>query len=145
MAASTASTRLRGPLIVIVAGSRIDVPNLVARREGAENPGPHRDLARKTSVEGEVKLAGNNLYHLKLPGLMDLLRRQIEGTLSRLHPAKFDFGMKCPRVADAARCVADRVPGSRPRNAFGIDLKIFRNVAELDRHLDRYLGHADRG
>ena len=114
IAASTASTRLRGPLIVIVAGSGIDVPDLVAGSEGAENPRTHRNLAGKTSVEGEVKLAGNDLHDFQLPRLMDLLRRQIERALPRLHSAEFDLGVNIRRLQAPHNALRTPHPDLRP-------------------------------
>ena len=73
MAASTASTRFCGPLIVIVEGSAIDALDLVSRSEIAQNPRTYRNLAGKPSVKGEVELAGNDLHDFQFPGLMDLV------------------------------------------------------------------------
>ena len=67
MAASTASTRLRGPLIVIEDGSASGA-DLVARSEVAESPWTYRDLAGQAGVKHEVELVGNHLDDFKLLG-----------------------------------------------------------------------------
>ena len=57
IAASTASTRFRGPLIVIVGGSDSILRDLVAGGESSEHAGMHRNLAGKPRVKGQMKLA----------------------------------------------------------------------------------------
>ncbi len=67
IAASTASTRFFGPLIVIVGGSDTICP-ICNRLRNSENPRMHRNLPGKPSIESQMKLAGNDLYDFQTSG-----------------------------------------------------------------------------
>jgi len=68
IAASTASTRFCGPLIVTVEGSAM-MRRWHSPEQNCPPPGMHRNLAREPRVKREVELAGNDLHDLQLSWL----------------------------------------------------------------------------
>src|SRR5579862_8981283 len=82
------------------------------------------DLAGRARIEGKVQLAGDNLNDSDIAGVANLLRSQVEGSVTGLDVQQFDFrvDLVCLQLADDALRAAHTDLGLR--NHLGTYLKL---------------------
>src|ERR1700730_1441886 len=120
---------------------RDNVPDLITRSEVADHSGMNRNLAGKARVKCEVELAGNDLYDLELFRLTDLIRPKVKAALPYPRAPEFDFGVNICGPQSPYHALRTAHPDLGPRNTFGIDLQVFRNVMKSNRSTYRPLRH----
>lgn len=115
---------------------RRDTSDVVSRDKIPNYPRMDFNLTSHARIETNAKLAGNDLYHFKAAGLVDLAGSNVEGVVARFLAVQFDFGVDV-RGLDVADAVL-RTPQSDldSRNVLGTDLKILRNIVEFDRYFN---------
>src|SRR5438270_9081832 len=86
------------------------------------------DFAREPRIEGQMDLAGHDLYHRKFSWMANLLRGQVKGALSWLDVCQFEGGVNIvgAQLADHSFGPADA--DLRLRDRLGADLELWRDI-----------------
>ncbi len=134
MAASTASTRRRGPVIVTVGGSAITLRHSHAARKISGHTRSNLDDAGRAIIEGEVKLTGYDLHHFQILRHMNMPAGQIESPFPRLDAGQINLGAHIRSLQAMNHTLRSPYPDLRLGEAGGIDLQIVGKITELDRN-----------
>ena len=135
VAASTASTRRRGPVIMTVGGSAITRAIRMPLAKFPVTRGRTSTDARLAIIKREVKLPGYDLHHFHILRHMNLAAVQIESPLPRVDAGQIDLRPHIRSLQAMNHPLRPPYPDLRLGEAGGIDLQVVGKITELQRHL----------